>query len=352
MRGEIFLNNAFRLLLLFLVVSPNIQIAYQNIIIHDWISILVFIFLILRVGLSNEIFVSSIFFIIYTLFCLLFIQDGNAWLVILRFTIYTSIIFLSRNYSAKFSSECSYWNLKKVAFTLIFSYFLLDILQRMQIIQNIFQVDYYMRALGTLIENDGHRYAWFDEHFVGTPALIVLSIVAIRRFSFPSIIFFSVYNGSRMFAVGLYCSFISIIKSTAVRNLVILFTIVSFAYFTQTDYFKNFSDVQLRINNWNEHLNVVDGYTDFFLGYNKEFKGLDKVPIDNFLIRYFVNLGVMGLAFVGYTLYKIYIDSNKTERLFMITYIFSALLNDIFAYPPALATFCGGLALFRILKIK
>jgi hypothetical protein len=119
-----------------------------------------------------------------------------------------------------------------------------------------------------------------------------------------------------------------------------------------TDFILNFNDLQLRLFNWGLHLSFIDNWRDILFGYGVINSTLEKIPIDNFLIRYICNLGVVGTLLPIILLIYIYAYSNLNQKFFICVFVGAAFFNDIFAYPPSLAVFSGSLALMELLNLR
>lgn len=340
--------------LLFLnIIMPNLQVIDSRIIIHDYISLSVFILSLSFLKLDRR---DYFFLLAYTWCVVLYYllnNTVNGYLILLRQAVYlipVLIIVKNKKILSCVEPRC----VKLISIVLLACYCIAQELQRELLIMNIFQVDYYYRSLGISIESA--RFGWYDEHFSATPVLIFLGMCLLGRNSHFLNIFFAIYNGSRMMISGIIASvclgikniYIKIFLSCLICGVIILMPF--------TDFYRDFDDLQLRLNNWRYYLSLIQTPSDLLLGLDIKSKitvfYLDGVrelpPIDNFIVRLLVGVGLVGFILFCSIIMVVYFNINSTAKNFLIIFTFSSIFNDLYSYPPCLGGFVGAVSLLSI----
>jgi hypothetical protein len=345
------MKSSIALLFIFTYI-PNLQMFSENFIVHDFLAVLVLINLMVK----NRFFISKIFAFItflsvFIIVALLIFEKGNSWLILGRTWVYLSIPILMNDIVKIRYLHIQEVNknpllIKSIAFLLIFLFLIIHLLQFIGYLSNPFQMDYYIRALGVPMDEDYYRYAWFDEHHVAAPALLSLVLLFSKKSSVFLTWLIAFINGSRMIFAGSLLAIFFVIN-LRLKLLIAIFALFLFI-FNYSDYIHNFNDLQLRVKNWGLHLSYMNNWHDILLGYSSPNMSLDKIPIDNFLVRYFCNLGIVGMLVPIIMLIYIFKGSPLKQKFFVSVYVGAALFNDLFAYPPSLAVFSGGVALMLL----
>jgi hypothetical protein len=331
---------------------PNLQIYYENFIVHDFLAVFILLLLIVKNRfLLTKIYAIITFLSIFIIILLFSFEKGSSWLILGRAWVYFSIpILLKEAFKIKNYEIFDLINKKailisKISFLIILLFLIIHFLQFIGYLSNPFQMDYYIRALGVPMDEEYYRYAWFDEHHVAAPALLSLILLFSKKPSLLIAWLVAFINGSRMILAG---SFVAIFFMYSLRYkiLISIFSLILFAFvMNYTDYIDNFHDLQLRLINWGVHLSFMNSWQDIFFGYGSPNSSLDKIPIDNFIVRYFCNLGVVGMMVPIMMLAYIFRGSLLKQKFFVSIYLGAAIFNDLFAYPPSFAVFSGAVSL-------
>lgn len=354
------MRNTYFIIIIFLfffAFSPNFQLFNVGIIIHDYLAVFIFSTLvgIHQKRIRKRNLILAVLFLIFSIVYALS-QRENSLFVLARAFIYLGIPLIlfdiaSRSDSFKKYSVSYGFFIRRACLGVLSLYFIVDSAQRLGLIKNIFQYDYYMRALNSPMSEGFYRYAWFDEHHVAVPALIALTVAYTQGRLFIVTAVYGIYHGSLMIAAGLLSAILMRLGIfVSILSTLLLISIFAFLYF-YTEIIFAFYDLQLRLINWQLHLSEMDSLDKLILGYGDTPQSLEGIPIDNFIIRYLCDLGILGLFLIFSMLFFIYRYSGSGAKFFIVVFCGSAVFNDLFAYPPVLAVFSGGLSLIILSRM-
>jgi hypothetical protein len=168
---------------------PNLQMYFENFIVHDFLGVIVLAILMLKNRLVfSRVFLITALLCSFIIILLYSFEKGSSWLILGRAWVYLSIPILTKEAFKIKSHEIIKSTNKKInlikslSFILMFLFLTIHSLQYFGYLSNPFQMDYYMRALGVPMDEDYYKYAWFDEHHVAAPALLSMFFLISQYF--------------------------------------------------------------------------------------------------------------------------------------------------------------------------